>query len=72
MSKCKQIFKCPDCEGKGEFDVESLTYNIEYPVKCDTCFGTGTVSRSIFYRYYYRPSKGDKTGLTPSTNPQTA
>lgn len=40
--------KCPQCEGKGEYNYESSFQGekLVYPVKCTICEGTGKVPKS--------------------------
>lgn len=42
-----QEVKCPVCKGKGEYDVHSDAFNVDYTVNCSICAGTGKVQRSL-------------------------
>lgn len=43
--------KCPQCEGKGAYDLVQNWQGEEIttPVKCSLCYGTGKVDKSVTY-----------------------
>jgi DnaJ-class molecular chaperone len=43
--------KCPDCKGKGEYNLIQKWEGkeIKTPVKCSLCNGTGKVNKSATY-----------------------
>jgi len=42
-----KLVKCPQCQGKGEY--ETIVKDIQYPVKCTYCNGTGEVPKTMTY-----------------------
>lgn len=42
-----KMVKCPQCNGKGEYDVEDKRGN--YPVKCTYCDGSGKIEKAATY-----------------------
>jgi hypothetical protein len=42
-----KLVKCPQCNGKGEY--ETIVNNTQYPVKCTVCNGSGKVEKVRAY-----------------------
>ena len=46
-----KLVKCPQCNGKGEYNSIQKYQEIEFdvPVKCDYCDGAGKVPKTLTY-----------------------
>lgn len=61
--------KCPQCHGNGTYMTHSDYFNIDYPVKCTVCDGSGKVPKGLTqagrkrntdttFKYRNQPRKG--------------